>query len=76
MSTAVTAKGQVTIPKSIRERLGLAAGDAVRFDLDPSGRVILTRVDCAATGRMTGLRGAAGPGMTTDQIMRLTRGDD
>ncbi len=76
MPTAVTAKGQVTIPKSIRERLGLAAGDEVRFDLDPNGRVILTRVDRVATGRMAGLRGAAGPGMSTDQIMRLTRGDD
>lgn len=75
MPTAVTSKGQVTIPKSIRERLGLAAGDAVRFHLDPDGRVVLTRVESAPAHRIAGLRGVAGAGMTTDEVMRLTRGD-
>ena len=76
MPTAMTAKGQVTIPKSIRQRLGLAAGDVVRFDLDPSGRVILTRAESSAKTRIAGLRGVAGAGMSTDQVIRLTRGDD
>lgn len=65
MPAAVTSKGQVTIPKSIRERLGLAAGDAVRFDLDPDGRVVLTRVEGAPAHRIAGLRGVAGFSSTT-----------
>jgi antitoxin PrlF len=32
MATAViTSKGQITIPKSVRERLGVGAGDRVEF---------------------------------------------
>jgi AbrB family looped-hinge helix DNA binding protein len=33
----LTAKGQVTIPKGIREALGLRQGDRLRWDLDEGG---------------------------------------
>jgi antitoxin PrlF len=39
---AVTDKGQVTIPKEIRDRLNLRAGARVRFNLE-DGRIVLTR---------------------------------
>lgn len=35
----ITSKGQVTIPKRIRERLGLNAGTEVEFTLDDDGTV-------------------------------------
>ena len=41
MEAAITAKGQATIPKSIREHLGLKAGDKVKFFLHPDGTVVL-----------------------------------
>lgn len=42
MATAtVTSKGQITIPKPIREALELEPGDRVAFRLDDEGRVIL-----------------------------------
>jgi antitoxin PrlF len=39
---AITSKGQLTVPKEIRERLNLHAGARVRFSVE-DGRVVLTR---------------------------------
>lgn len=76
MSTIVTSKGQVTIPKAVRERMGIEAGTAVDFQLAPDGRVVLVKVDGARPGsRFEALRGRAGAGLSTDQIMALTRGE-
>lgn len=41
MEAAITAKGQTTIPKQIRQHLGLKAGDKVKFFLHPDGTVVL-----------------------------------
>ena len=41
METAITVKGQATIPKAIREHLGLKPGDRVKFFLHPDGTVVL-----------------------------------
>jgi antitoxin PrlF len=41
MDAAVTAKGQITLPKSIREHLGLQGGDRVKIFLHPDGSVVL-----------------------------------
>jgi antitoxin PrlF len=38
----LTSKGQITIPKQIRQRLHLEAGRRVEFNLDSKGNVILT----------------------------------
>jgi AbrB family looped-hinge helix DNA binding protein len=39
--STVTSKGQITIPKAVREALHLEAGDTVSFDLYPDGTVVL-----------------------------------
>lgn len=39
----VSSKGQMTIPKKIRDRLGLRRGDVVALELD-GHRVLLTKV--------------------------------
>ncbi len=40
MATAtVTSKGQITLPKEVREHLGLKRGDRVDFSIDPQGDV-------------------------------------
>jgi AbrB family looped-hinge helix DNA binding protein len=77
MSTTVTSKGQVTIPKAVRERLGIIAGDSVDFELAPDGRIVLVKPGAKPRpSRFEALRGIAGPGLSTDEIMALTRGDD
>ncbi len=41
MESAITVKGQTTIPKAIREHLHLKPGDRVKFFLHPDGTVVL-----------------------------------
>ena len=41
MESAITMKGQATIPKAVREYLGLKPGDRLRFFLHPDGTVVL-----------------------------------
>ena len=39
----VTSKGQVTIPKAVRDRLGIEPGNVVDFELGLDGRVVLVK---------------------------------
>jgi AbrB family looped-hinge helix DNA binding protein len=41
MESAITSKGQATIPKAIREHLHLKPGDRVKFFVHPNGTVFL-----------------------------------
>jgi AbrB family looped-hinge helix DNA binding protein len=41
MESAITTKGQATIPKAIREHLHLKPGDRVKFFVHPNGSVVL-----------------------------------
>ena len=41
MESAITAKGQATIPKAIREHLRLKPGDRIKFFVHPDGSVVL-----------------------------------
>lgn len=41
MESALTTKGQATIPKPVREYLHLKPGDRVKFFLHPNGTVVL-----------------------------------
>ena len=77
MSTTVTSKGQVTIPKPVRERLGIKPGTRVDFRIEPDGTAIL-QVESGARpspSRFEKLRGIAPTRMSTDEILALTRGD-
>lgn len=74
----ITSKGQVTIPIEIRERLGLLPNSEVEFEIE--GTTVRIRKARGVRGRGRGrgivarLRGKATAGMTTDEIMSLTRG--
>ena len=72
----MTAKGQVTLPKRLRDHLGLKPGSDVDFELAGDGRVFLKTRNQAPESRFARLRGSAKLGMTTDEIMALTRGED
>jgi AbrB family looped-hinge helix DNA binding protein len=76
MGTSVTSKGQVTIPKKVRDYLGIRKGTIVEFRLE-DGKVVLTRAGAKKPkSRLARLVGIAKGGMTSDEIMRLMRGDD
>lgn len=77
MATTVTSKGQVTIPKPVRDRLGIKPGDAIDFELMPDGRVALYKIGGRRQpSRFEAVRGVADAGLSTDEIMALMRGDD
>jgi AbrB family looped-hinge helix DNA binding protein len=83
----ITSKGQVTIPKWIRDHLGLKPGSVVDFQYDGDGRIVLkadqvvdakTRSDRERKRMekaLAELRGTLDLGMTTDEFMRFVRGD-
>jgi antitoxin PrlF len=58
-SSTVTAKGQTTIPKSIRERLGVDAGDRIDFIVRDDGTVVIEPA-VQAVGALKGLLAAKG----------------
>lgn len=54
-TSTLTSKGQVTIPKEIRDRLGLKEGDRLAIELDDQGRVVLRPEPRTPLGRLPGL---------------------
>jgi antitoxin PrlF len=72
----VTEKGQVTIPKELRDALGIGAGTGVESERNDN--TIVVRKASGANGRgrqlVERLRGRGDVAMTTDEIMALTRG--
>jgi AbrB family looped-hinge helix DNA binding protein len=58
MESAITVKGQATIPKPIREHLGLQPGDRVKFFVHPDGSVVLLpKLSASAVRGMVKSRG-------------------
>jgi AbrB family looped-hinge helix DNA binding protein len=78
MSTRVTVKGQVTLPKSVRDAVGIKAGDLVDVRATAAGGVIIEKPGAAAEYRARAIevaqRGLVA-GMTTDAFMELSRGE-
>ena len=78
MATTVTVKGQVTIPKRVRDAAGIKPGDRVEVRASSAGMVTIEKPEAAGEyARM--LRRVAKRrlvrGITTDEILRQTRGD-
>jgi len=71
----MTSKGQVTIPKRMRDHLGLKPGSEVEFAFGRDDDIVLKTKERHEKSRFAAIRGSADFGMTTDQIMRFLRGD-
>ena len=73
----VTEKGQVTIPKELRDALGIGAGTEVAFERRRDTIVVRKAKSGGHRGRRIAerLRGRGDVAMTTDEIMALTRAD-
>ena len=82
MRSTLTSKCQVTIPKRIRDTLGLGPGSQVDFDLDDQGQIVIRKAAGGKTTRPQGrdrfdrVRGRATVKWRTDDLMRLLRGDE
>ena len=77
MAVTVTSKGQVTVPKQVRDRLGIKPGSKVDFEIAEDGRAFLRRVGkrTVKPSRFERMRGTATSGLATDAIMALSRGE-
>lgn len=81
MAHQVTVKGQVTIPKRVREHLGIRPGSGVEFEVGPQGDVLLRKAGppskrARPRSRFAAVRGVATVRMRTEEILALTRGKD
>jgi AbrB family looped-hinge helix DNA binding protein len=76
----MTIKGQVTIPKHIRDELGIQPGDAIDFKVNSDGELVLKAFKPADPtkiyDRFEEVRGKATIKWRTDELMQLLRGDD
>lgn len=69
----VTTKGQVTIPRNIREVLGISPETEIDF-IEENGKYFLVKTgESVVTGKFKKLRGIATTKMSTNEIMSLTR---
>ena len=79
MVTTVTSKGQVTIPKRVRDGLGLKAGSKVEIEIQPGRIATLKPAGRAGKSdyakRIESVRGILKTDMTTDEIMEMLRGE-
>jgi antitoxin PrlF len=76
MTTTLTSKGQVTIPKQIRDALQLLPGSSVDFAVNAEGNVIIQKAKVRATrkaDRFEMARGKADIKWRTDELMALLR---
>ncbi|MEA2413505.1 MAG: hypothetical protein QOI58_162 [Thermoanaerobaculia bacterium] len=73
----ITSKGQVTIPQDVREQFGLLPDTEVDFVVKRNSVQLVKAKNPKKLTRGEALvrqmRGKAGPGMSTDEIMALTR---
>ncbi|MGO9740083.1 MAG: AbrB/MazE/SpoVT family DNA-binding domain-containing protein [Roseiarcus sp.] len=87
MATKVTVKGQVTLPKAVREAAGIRPGDRVEVRARPEGGVVVERAPASAEtdayrdrlneiARRRPLSGGPFGDRTTDEIMQILRGED
>jgi antitoxin PrlF len=72
MEATVAERGQITLPKAVRDALGLTKGTLLKVELD-AGRIILSKNVDDAVSRARG-RFKLPPGVTTDDVMRELRG--
>ena len=81
MATTITSKGQVTVPKQIRDALGIDPGTKVTFDINAQGEVVLKKAGGKPArkrkrDRFEAARGKADIKYRTSDLMSLLRGGD
>jgi len=80
MSTTVTVKGQVTLPKAVRDAAGIKPGDRVEVRNAPGGGILIERqaqvdIEAFRLRLQEVARRQPFKGMTADELTELTRGE-
>lgn len=76
MGSSLTSKGQVTIPKKVRDALDLEPGNLVEFVVNQNGEVILQKAGrrkAQRKDRFETARGKAQVKWRSDELMALLR---
>ena len=72
MKTTISEKGQITVPKVLRDRLGIKQGQVLELQ-EESGRIVITKAD--ETDPVERLYGILPADPTTDDFIASVRGD-
>jgi antitoxin PrlF len=72
MKSVVSEKGQVTIPKSLRDRLGIRAGQVLEFQAE-RGRLVARKV--TAEDPVDAVYGILGESGSTNEVIERLRGE-
>ncbi len=79
MSTTVTVKGQVTLPKQVRDSVGIKPGDRVDVRSTASGAILIEKAgvkdDYKERVYALAKRRLIRSDMSTEEMMKETRGD-
>lgn len=79
-NSKLSKRGQITIPKRVRDHLGLSPGDTIRFEYEDDGTVRMVpphmhvQDNSSKASRFAALCGTRNTGVSTDEIMNLLRG--
>jgi antitoxin PrlF len=71
MLSTVSEKGQITVPKRLRERLGIHPGDRLEL-VEDAGRLVATKT--VPGDPVAAVYGILGAGRRTDETIRALRG--
>ena len=71
MRTKISEKGQITVPKPLRDRLGIRPGDELDV-IDDGGRLVLSRA--MPDDPVAAVYGILDTGRSTDEIIEELRG--
>ncbi len=69
----VTSKGQITLPKTVRDALGIAPGSQVEFDVQGGTAVMRKVLSPRALSRWRGYLRAKGDARTADAVVQAMR---
>jgi AbrB family looped-hinge helix DNA binding protein len=73
MLSTVSEKGQITVPKRLRERLGIHPGDRLEL-VEDAGRLVATKTVPGDGDPVDAVLGILNPGVSTDEAIRAMRG--
>jgi antitoxin PrlF len=77
LTTTITVKGQVTLPKAVRDAVGIKPGDRVEVRATASGAIIVEKPGAMSDYKKRLYELAERRiirGITTDELMEMTRG--
>ena len=74
MLSTVSEKGQITVPKRLREQLGIHAGDRLEI-VEDAGRLVATKTVPGSGDPVDAVYGILSLDVSTDEAIRALRGE-